>query len=322
MEQGRSIRSTILYRIFLLSTFFCLSLFLVSCNKKTGLEHSHYDIYCLDTTETKIVAETYEPKKKDTDELIQELISRMEKEPKDISLKKAIPDKVTLESYLLSSEGNLTLFWNAAYGNYTGVSEILRRAAIVKTISQIPGISNIQFYVSGQPLTDSNLNAIGFMTADTFIDNTGDIAYMQTTTLTMYFANSQGTGLIEVPEEITYDATIPMEQLAMEHLIDGPTENIVNNNIEVRKTIPEGTKINKISVKENTCYLDLSSEFLEKRSDISDDVAIYSVVNTLVELPNINKVQFSIDGEQVLLFDDKVNFGEPFESNLNIITDK
>ena len=85
------------------------------------------------------------------------------------------------------------------------------------------------------------------------------------------------------------------------------------------KTVPEGTKINKISVKENTCYLDLSSDFMEKRSDISDEVAIYSVVNTLVELPSINKVQFSIDGKQMLLFDDRVSFGEPFECNLDLV---
>ena len=46
--------------------------------------------------------------------------------------------------------------------------------------------------------------------------------------------------------------------------------------------------------------MDFSSEFLNKRKSITADVAIYSVVNTLVELPTVNKVQFSIDGGQVL----------------------
>lgn len=84
-------------------------------------------------------------------------------------------------------------------------------------------------------------------------------------------------------------------------------------------TMPSGTKVNKISVKDNTCYLDLSSDFLDKRDNISDEVTIYSVVNTLVELSNINKVQFSIDGEQVLLYNDSDNFGEPFERNLDLV---
>ena len=50
-------------------------------------------------------------------------------------------------------------------------------------------------------------------------------------------------------------------------------------------------------------------------------MAIYSVVNTLVELSTINKVQFSIDGEQVLTYNDSVNFGESFERNLDIVKD-
>ena len=74
-----------------------------------------------------------------------------------------------------------------------------------------------------------------------------------------------------------------------------------------------------MSVKENTCYLDLSDDFLKKPADISENVAIYSVVNTLTELPNINKVQFSIDGEQVMLYNEYVGFGEPFETNLDIV---
>lgn len=310
------------FRFFLLFLFAGFAFFLVSCSKKGQDNYEGYYIYCLNTNETKVSGEKYTPKEKDTDKLISELMGRLEKEPEDISLKKAIPDDVSLDEYTLSTEGDLSLYWNAAYGNYTGVTEILRRAAIVKTLCQIPDISNIQFYIAGQPLTDSNMNAVGFMTAETFIDNTGDTAYMQTATLTMYYSNDSGTGLVEIPVKITYDATIPLEQLALEQLLKGPDDIEGAYGQDLRKTIPEGTKINKISVKENTCYLDLSSEFLEKRSDISDDVAIYSVVNTMVELSNINKVQFSIDGEQVLLFDDAINFGEPFENNLNIVQSK
>ena len=168
-------------------------------------------------------------------------------------------------------------------------------------------------------MTDSNMNAIGFMTAETFIDNTGETAYTQTATLNMYFSDSAGMGLVEIPVKVTYDATIPLEQLAMEQLMKGPDAINGTNQKRMLKTIPDGTQINKISIKENTCYLDLSSEFLEKRDNVSDEVAIYSVVNTLVELSNINKVQFSIDGQQVLLYDERINFGEPFESNLDIV---
>lgn len=302
------------------SAFFLLLAicFLGSCSRKKEEYKGSY-IYCMDTNETKVEGEEYTPKAKKTDDLIKEFLSRMDREPENISLKKAIPDNVTLDEYTLSREGDLCLYWTSSYGNYTGISEILRRAAIVKTLCQVPDVKTVEFYVAGQPLTDSNMNAVGFMTEDTFIDNTGQDAYTQTATLTVYFSNKSGTKLKKVPVEITYDATIPLEQLAVEQLITGPASVKGISDTELLKTIPDRTKINKISVKENTCYLDLSDEFMEKRPDISDNVAIYSVVNTLTDLSNINKVQFSIDGEQIMYYNEYVGFGEPFETNLDIV---
>ena len=198
--------------------------------------------------------------------------------------------------------------------------EILRRAAIVKTLCQIPEITGVQFYIAGQPLTGSNMEAVGVMYADDFIDNTGgETSYKQNATLNMYFADHRGTSLVEVPVEITYDAAIPLEQLAIEQLMKGPYSIDGVNKDTVLSTIPEGTRLNKVTVKENTCYVDFSSEFLNKRKAITADVAIYSVVNTLVELPTVNKVQFSIDGEQVLEYSDTMKFGEPFERNLDLV---
>ncbi len=298
---------------------FSLLIFSLAACGRGKRNYQGYYIYCTDTNETKVEGEEYVPKSEDTDQLIREFLKQMDREPENISLKKAIPENVKLDEYTMNSEGNLCLYWTASYSNYTGISEILRRAAIVKTLCQIPAVETVEFYVAGQPLTDSNMNSVGFMTSDSFIDNTGEEAYTQTTTLMVYFSNKSGTKLKKVPVETTYDATIPLEQLAVEQLIDGPASIKKISDTELQKTIPEGTKINKISVKENTCYLDLSDDFMDKRPDISDNVAIYSVVNTLTELPNINKVQFSIEGEQVMLYNDYVGFGEPFEVNLDIV---
>lgn len=307
----------------ILTAFVCLLCLSVldGCTKKDKKKSNYTGsyIYCLDSNETKIEGEKYTIKSKNTDKMIHELLHKMRKEPETVSLKNALSDSITLDDYTLTNSGELSLYWTASYTNYTGPSEVLRRAAIVKTLCQVPDVKNVQFYVAGQPLTDSNMNTIGFMTADTFVDNTGDMEYTQNTTLNMYFASVSGTSLVEVPVKITYDASIPLEQLALKQLIKGPSSVGGISNTRMQATIPSGTKVNKISVKDNTCYLDLSSDFLDKRDNISDEVTIYSVVNTLVELSNINKVQFSIDGEQVLLYNDSINFGEPFERNLDLV---
>lgn len=293
---------------------------LPGCSRGQKEEYQGDYIFCLDANETKVKYLEYSTKSSEKTELVDEYIQQLQKEPSDISKKKAFPDDVNVEEYNIDDSGQLTLYMNAAYGNLSGVAEILRRAAIVKTLCQIDGIEGIQFYVSGQPLTDSNMDAIGYMTEDSFIDNTGgETTYQQTAELNMYFADITGDYLVEIPVSVTYDATIPLEQLAVEQLIKGPYSIDGVEKDSVLPTIPLGTEMNKVTVKDNICYVDFNSAFLNKRKNISAEVTIYSVVNTLAELSNVNKVQFSIDGEQTQIYNETLVFGSVFERNLDIV---
>jgi germination protein M len=54
-------------------------------------------------------------------------------------------------------------------------------------------------------------------------------------------------------------------------------------------------------------------------NNVTTDVTIYSIVNSLVELSNINKVQFSIEGNKDGKFRDKYELSTIFERNLSLI---
>lgn len=307
----------------LFNIFICLVLVfsLTACEKEEApKEYLGYYFFSVDVANTGLVHEEYSPKSKETDALIDEFIEKMSTQPKNSSKKQLLPQGVIIEDYSIDSNGNLTLYFNSAYTNTTGISEILMRAAIVKNLVQIPDIVAVQFYVSGQPLTDSNLNPIGLLTAADFIDNTGgETNYTQQVNLTLYFADSTGDALKSVPVKINYDSTMSVEESIITQLMKGPEEIKGIEEDNLKKTIPDKTKINKITIKDKTCYIDFSDDFLNKRSDISSLVAIYSVVNTLTELPNVDKVQFSIDGQQATLYNDTINFGTVFERNLDIV---
>lgn len=298
-----------------------MTLIFTGCKSKKSKEtYNGYYIFGVNATETKVSYEKYKPKSDSSLDLIEEFIKKMQQEPHDLSMKKAIPDDVKIDDLVLADSGELSLYLNAAYSNYTGTAEILRRAAIVKTLCQVPDVKAVEFYVAGQPLTNSKMETIGPMTSDLFIDNTdGEKSYKQQSTLNIYFADSSGTSLIKEPVKIQYDATLPLEELAVMQLIKGPSSVQNADSEKLLPTIPKGTILNKITTKENTCYIDFSDEFLKKPDNITDEVAIYSVVNTLIELPTINKVQFSINGEQVLIYNDKINFGDAFKRNLDIV---
>lgn len=270
-------------------------------------------LYFLNEEGTKIVGESYRIKSTAKEEQIEELLAALSQEPQTEGYQRAKPEEVIIQSYSLGSNEVLTLQFDAAYQQVTGVSEVLMRAVIVKTLCQAEGVASVEFYVGGQPLMRANGRPVGMMKAEDFIDNTGaSTEFYQNAYVLIYFANEAGDALVESNLKITYDGTISTEQLILNQLIAGPVEE------GLRTAMPEGTAVNKVSVKDGVCYVDFNEKFMEKRSDVSEEVTIYSVVNSLAELTNIYKVQFTINGETKKIYQ-AMDFSGTFERNLEIV---
>ena len=83
-------------------------------------------------------------------------------------------------------------------------------------------------------------------------------------------------------------------------LIDGPkNENLI-------KLIPEKTVLNNAEIKNNILYLDFSKEFIEGQNlgKEQEELIVKSIVNTVTELTEVNKVVFLIDGKSEIGFPD------------------
>lgn len=65
--------------------------------------------------------------------------------------------------------------------------------------------------------------------------------------------------------------------------------------------IPAGTKLLNVETYENIAEIDFSQEFLEKSLDtrILDEYIIYSIVNTLTDIPEIEGIIFKIEGMRI-----------------------
>ena len=133
---------------------------------------------------------------------------------------------------------------------------------------------------------------------------------MRQTIVSLYFYNSNTKSL--VPEGRLIDVKELIEEpykKLMEILIEGP------QNESLWKTIPEGTIINKIELKGDILYLDLSKEFVDNHSggEEMESATIYSIVNTMTNLTEVNAVKILIDGEENKAFNDnKIKFDDPF----------
>lgn len=84
-------------------------------------------------------------------------------------------------------------------------------------------------------------------------------------------------------------------------------------------TINPTTKIISVTVQDGTCYVNLNSDFLSQPYNVASDVTVYSITNSLVELPNVNRVQISIDGETNLSYRENMSLNTVFERNLDIM---
>ena len=247
------------------------------------------------------------------EKLIAKWIDALSGVPVDVRYKSPIDNGMGVQ-HITYLSGQATIDFNSAYLSASTQTEVLRRAAIVKTLMQIDGLEGVTFSVEGIPLTDSKQVAIGIMNADTFVSNPGaEINSYETTKILVYFADEEGTRLIGRTENVGYISNISMERLVVDRVIAGPLTD------KAYPTVSPTLKVLNVTTKDGVCYVNLDNSFLTKTLKVSDEAVIYSFVNSLTELPNVNKVQFMIDSETEVSFGDHMYLSEPFERNLELI---
>ena len=118
---------------------------------------------------------------------------------------------------------------------------------------------------------------------------------LRQTIVSLYFLDTQTNEL--VPEARLIDIkemmTVPYEKL-VNLLIEGP------KNEKNKKIIPDNTKLLRNYLEGDCLVLDFSQEFLNynKENKNGKENLVNSIVNTLTELSEINKVKILIDGKE------------------------
>lgn len=116
------------------------------------------------------------------------------------------------------------------------------------------------------------------------------------TIVTLYFLNPNTNEL--VPEARGID---------VKELMDNPYETILellingSEDPKIGKTIPDGTKINSVKLDGEQLIIDLDEFFVSQyeMGSKEQNQMIYSIVNTFLELKEINSVKFLVNGEKI-----------------------
>ena len=269
-------------------------------------------VYYTDKSETGLAGEWYSTEEEEGTLLATELLRKLQM-PSIEEHGAAIPESVVLPDVFIEANGLATLSFDESYGTVAGIREVLMRAAIVKTLCQTEKIDSVEIYVAGQPLMNGEKMPVGIMKETDFIDSTGPKTnYYQYLYAKIYYANEEGTALVASNLKIPYTGSEAEEKIVLRQLIAGPIED------KMQPVLPETVEVRTVSVRDNVCTVDLSKEFLEKLPEVSEEVVIYSIVNTLAELPGIYQVQFLVEGKQEKLYQ-KTDLTRIYERNLNII---
>lgn len=289
---------------------------LTGCGKQTEeVSGKVYSVYYVNKDETKIFSNEYRTETEGKQELLEELLTQLSTNSEKMEYIAPLAGKFQVLHYTMDKQ-QLTIDFNEAYKELDSIKEILVRAAIVRTLTQIEDINYVSFTIQGEPLTDNAGVAIGTMSADMFIDNAGkEINTYEKVNLCLYFANEAGDRLVEENQRnVVYNSNISIEKLVLEKLIAGPAST------DAYPTINPATKIVSVNVKDGICYVNLNNDFLSQPYNVTSDVTIYSITNSLVELPNVNKVQISINGETAISYKESINLTSIFERNLDIMS--
>ena len=299
-------------------TVFCIllvmilagSLLVSSCGKDRDDGVIIYDVYYLDSDYSSLVPEKYEGNA-DTD--MYELLNKLSIVTGNPSARGI--GELGVSTIGVDVEGGVaTVSLSGGYESLDVAGQTLVKAAVVKTLTQLDSISGVKFMLGELPLTDCMGAEIPVMTADSFVSNPGLVVSDENSLqFVLYVADAEENYLRSISREVSKNTDASREQIVIEELIAGPTTG------DFRSVMPNGTKVNSVSVADGLCYIDLSNEFLTGNSPVGMNLTVYSIVNSLAELNSVRKVQILIDGNITEITRDGVDLSQVFSRNLDIV---
>lgn len=245
------------------------------------------------------------------------VVNELIKGPSDVGTKAVIPEGTRVID--IRQDGLIArLDFTKEYYNFEGENrksiELLARYSIVKTMCSLKGIDKVLISVEGSELLNSSGNPLGPIGETDIVLSQSQQENITEKYVTLYFADEMGEKLVARRRRVPI-LDNSMEKTIISELVAGPADND-----DVYNTIPDGTKVLSVETKEGICFVNFSGEFISKFNggSAAATMTIYSVVNSLTELADIDKVQFLIDGAKTDTFGDYV-FSEPFERDSSLI---
>ncbi|MGB4632006.1 MAG: GerMN domain-containing protein, partial [Tepidanaerobacteraceae bacterium] len=112
--------------------------------------------------------------------------------------------------------------------------------------------------------------------------------------ITLYYANEGNSEVLTEKRTVTIPRDKSLPQVALEELLKGPETD------GLKSTIPDGTKLLELDIKDKIATVNLSGEFTGFPGTMAESMAIISIVNTLTDLDGIEQVRILVEGNDLI----------------------
>ncbi|MEY8320082.1 GerMN domain-containing protein [Lachnospiraceae bacterium 46-61] len=296
--------------LFVVFSVTALSFFTQKDNELTNIHEKIVELYFNNAVEGKLRAEERVIQADTKNELLYSVLNELKAGSKIEGNKIAVPQDVKI-LYAVVEEDIAIIDLSNDYHHLTLGEKIMCRCAIVWSVTSLDFINYVHMTVEGKEVKKTSGEAIGLMGREnTLINPTISPESKRYEIVSLYFTDKTGKKLVKEEREIEISQIQTREKSVMEQLIIGAKEQ---GHVSI---IPSDIKIRDVTTtKEGICYVDLSSDSINKiiNGNINEQIAIYSIVNSMVSLYNVEKVQFLIEGKKIEETMGHLDYTKPFE---------
>lgn len=212
--------------------------------------------------------------------------------------------------------GLLKIYLDEKYLALASTEDVMFRASYVLTMTALDGIDKVSFYINGENIKDALGNPISDMGASDFAygEDIGT-GLLEWTEIRMYYGDPSCQNLAYENMSVGYGNDASVIKAVADKLLLGPSSK---NCIAV---IPEGVICTKAELVNNICYIWLDMSNVPKDVEFGE-LAIYSIVNTMCEITDVEGVILNIDNSSSIVLTGYLGHEYLYKANFDLVKEE
>lgn len=255
----------------------------------------------------------YNPQKLDTDQLataenlIDTVMTALLEDSSAVSAQSPVPHGMTYQRYAYDGTGNVSIIFTVDWEGTDTYQMVLCKAAFVKSLCQIDSVTSVTFELTD--IVDAENVVVEDYTVDSYADMSGILQSDKEAVI--YIPDATGQKLIKKSVVCDMSAAESIPEQLMEYL-KATYEDAVS-------PFNDRTAVMNVNVGEGVCTVTLNEYFAQGKDGVDDEVAVYSIVDTLTALSGIDSVRFVLENTDSELGD--INLEAPLTPNYTKLAD-